>query len=662
MIDQQIYIDGQLADMREDTDVTLKHESNILTGAASFKTNHSLTVTLPATSRNRMLFGYADIVQNTAGEAYQWHTVEYLRNGVPIVSNGQCRLLKATHDDMEVAIVWGLKRAIDNILGSDMKISDIETDASIEFRAQPQVTSYATAMSGSTEVFYAGMDTTRYLDELSYYHMHVAFQSKSWDTNALMGASSYLHPSVRMSWILAQIEELNNVTIDFDDPNGDIASMIVPLISKIPNDITFNGGYIAHASEPATWGGIEGNFLQLQTTNNSPIIAERTTDPASIRLTCQTAFDGLLRFSMYLYVNELVSVGYPIFRVKYGYRLDITVQGRTQTCVIIPEGTGFMAQERDSQGRIGFTISGSLPIKMDVGNALTIRITCISGGAADQTLSGGIHVNGGNVWINNIIGTINEVQPTQQYPVQGNLPEIKVADLIKFLCAVTGAFPVQTNGDNVLQFRQVEDVFDWSSAVDWTDMLLSQNAEAIAGEIGYTPNGWAQKNWWKWKEDETVGGDYDGSIDVDDETIDEERTVMTFPFAATDGNNIPMYTSEYKYDSETQTYRVEIKWNKVEPRVLHMDEDENGYAVGYFDGDISQIITKYYYNLAATLRQPVVIKETVRMTDLQFMALNETKPIYLAQHGAYFALLSCELSQNGTAKVELLKLKKQEEV
>jgi hypothetical protein len=96
--------------------------------------------------------------------------------------------------------------------------------------------------------------------------------------------------------------------------------------------------------------------------------------------------------------------------------------------------------------------------------------------------------------------------------------------------------------------------------------------------------------------------------------------------------------------------------------VLHMDEDENGYAVGYFDGDMSQIITKYYYNLAATLRQPVVIKETVRMTDLQFMALNETKPIYLAQHRAYFALLSCELSQNGTAKVELLKLKKQEEV
>ena len=129
------------------------------------------------------------------------------------------------------------------------------------------------------------------------------------------------------------------------------------------------------------------------------------------------------------------------------------------------------------------------------------------------------------------------MQPTQQYPVQGNLPEIKVADLIKFLCAVTGAFPVQTNGENVLQFRQVEDVFDWSSAVDWTDMLLSQNAEAIAGEIGYTPNGWAQHNWWKWKEDETVGGDYDGSIDVDDETVDEERTVMTFPFAATDGNN-----------------------------------------------------------------------------------------------------------------------------
>ena len=660
MIDQQLYIDGQLADLGDNTEVTLTHESNILTGAASFKSNHSLTVTIPATSRNRMLFGYADIVQSTTDEAYQWHTAEYTRNGVPIVSKGQCRLLKATHDSMEVAIVWGMKRAIDNILGGDMTIADIETDAAIEFHAQPQVSTYTDALTD--EVFYAGMDMTRYMDELEYYHMHVAFENKSWDTNALMGASSYLHPSVRMNWILGKIEDINNVVIDFDDPFGDISTMIVPLISKIPNDITFNWGYMAHASEPTSWGGAAGNFIQLQTTHNSSIINEQTTDPASGVLTCQTAFNGLLRFSIYMYLDNLVSIAYPIFRSRYGYRLDVSVQGRTQSCIIIPENSYFMAQERDSQGRIGFTIGGSLPIKMEVGDRLTMRITCISNGVADVFLSGGIHVNGGNVRINDIIGSLNEVQPTQQYPVEGNLPKIKVVDLIKFLCAVTGAFPVQASTDEVLSLKQIDDVFNWSRAVDWTDMLLSQNGEGIAEEVGYTPDGWAQQNWWRWKEDETVKGEYDGAIAVDDETVELSRDVMTFPFAATDGNNIPLYTSEYKYDSETQTWNTTVKWNKVEPRVLHMDEDINGKAVGVFAGDMAQILSRYYFNLAATMSKPVVIMETVRMTDIQFIKLDETRPIYFAQHGAYFAMLSCELHQNGTAKVKLLKLKKQEEI
>jgi hypothetical protein len=117
-----------------------------------------------------------------------------------------------------------------------------------------------------------------------------------------------------------------------------------------------------------------------------------------------------------------------------------------------------------------------------------------------------------------------------------------------------------------------------------------------------------------------------------------------------------------KYDSETQTWNTIVKWSKVEPRVLHMDKDINGNAVGVFAGDMSQILSRYYFNLAATMSKPVVIIETVRMTDIQFIRLDETRPIYLAQHGAYFALLSCELHQNGTAKVKLLKLKKQEEV
>ena len=150
-------------------------------------------------------------------------------------------------------------------------------------------------------------------------------------------------------------------------------------------------------------------------------------------------------------------------------------------------------------------------------------------------------------------------------------------------------------------------------------------------------------------------------IEVDDETVEETRDIMVFPFAATDGNNVPMYTSTNTYDTDTQTWITEIKWNKVEPRVLHMQADSNGDAEAYFGFDMSLIVSKYYYDFAATMKKPVVITERFVMSDLQFMALDETKPIFLRQHGAYFALLSCELYADGTAKATLLKLKKQEE-
>lgn len=661
MIHQQLFIDGQLADIADNTEVTLVHESNILNGAASFTSNHSLTIKLPATVRNKAIFYHADLVQSMAGKAYQWHTAEYHRNGVPVITDGKCCILEATPEGFQVSLIWGMKGAVDAVLGGEGTLADIETNAAIEFHATPQLTPYATAIQDVTEVFYAALDTVRHVNIMDTYHMKVTFAERSWDTNNTHGASSYLHPSVKMTWLLSKIEAKYGCVFDWGDAMDDIGTMIVSLVSKVPNDITFNGGYTAHVSEPGTWGGISGSYVLMSTTHGSSIIAAQSNPPEG-SLVCQTAFNGLLRFSIYLYLDELISLGYPIFRSKYGYRLDVNVNGAVQSCVIIPEGSTFMAQERDTQGRIGFTITGSLPIKMEVGNQLSIRITSVYNGIADIDRVGGIHVNGGELWINDIIGTLNELQPTQMYPVQGNLPEIKVADLIKFLCAVTGYFPVQASTASVLKMRAVEDVFDWDEAEDWTERLLSPTGKAIAAETRYTPSGWAKHNWWRWKEDDTVVGNYDGGITIDDETIDESRDIMTFPFAATDGNNLPMYTTEYKYDSESQVWSAEVKWHKVEPRVLHMQADGDGNASAYFDFDVSQIVDKYYYDLVATMQNPVIITETVRMSNVQFMALDEMKPVFLAQHGAYFALLSCELHQDGTAKVKLLRLKKMEEL
>ena len=170
MIHQQLFIDGQLADLADNTEVTLVHESNILNGAASFKSNHSLTIKLPATVRNKAIFYHADLVQSMAGKAYQWHTAEYHRNGVPVITDGKCCILEATPEGFQVSLIWGMKGAVDAVLGGDGTLADIETDAAIEFHATPQLTPYATAIQDVTEVFYAALDTVRHVNIMDTYH------------------------------------------------------------------------------------------------------------------------------------------------------------------------------------------------------------------------------------------------------------------------------------------------------------------------------------------------------------------------------------------------------------------------------------------------------------------------------------------------------------
>jgi hypothetical protein len=307
-------------------------------------------------------------------------------------------------------------------------------------------------------------------------------------------------------------------------------------------------------------------------------------------------------------------------------------------------------------GKLTIYATGYLAVDMAVGDEIYMRIAPISGGVRDPEIASDLHVQGGPIYVSDIVGKENEVQPGQVYPVEDNLPAIKPIDLVKFLAAVTGVFPVQASTADELIMQPVEALFDWDNAVDWSSRVLSESDLPTAQENEYAVSGWAQQNWWRWKQDDTVVCDFDGSILVDDDTLEESRNVMEFPFAATDGNNIPMYTTE----SGTENNRT--KFNKVEPRVLMMRRGESDEAVGYFDMDMKRILAERYGDLAETLSRPVVITETVRINDVELGSVDESRAIFIAQHGAYFALLELNVKGDGTAEAKLLKLKKQEEM
>ena len=150
---QQLFIDGKLADLGDNTQVSFTIVSNLLKGAADFAGNRTLTVTLPATVHNRTIIRQAQVVQAGGDFPYTFHNVDYWRGGVQIIKGGTGRLTATTPDTLSIAIVWGVRTAVDALLGSDKSLASLATPAYIEFHNAPQVTDYADALVD--DVFYA---------------------------------------------------------------------------------------------------------------------------------------------------------------------------------------------------------------------------------------------------------------------------------------------------------------------------------------------------------------------------------------------------------------------------------------------------------------------------------------------------------------------------
>lgn len=144
-----------------------------------------------------------------------------------------------------------------------------------------------------------------------------------------------------------------------------------------------------------------------------------------------------------------------------------------------------------------------------------------------------------------------------------------------------------------------------------------------------------------------------------------------FPFAATDGNSVPMYKVEFdkstKDGSAFGDKRGEAKKDEIEKtkepsytackdRILRLRADGEGLAAAYFDINMQDILDDKYKDVARTLQQSKVIKEKILMRDIELLNFDETIPVYLAQYGAYFAVTEIRSSSNGIAEVTMLQL------
>lgn len=139
---QELLFNGQKVDMLPDEAVTLQYRSNLLSDIDKITSSNSLTIRLPKTARNSIIFNFADTLF-TSGIERKWYNAVYSRNGVQLI-NGKAALLSADREAYEVCLVWGIFDKLEEWFKSDDTLRDLPLNYPVQLKKITSENIYAT--------------------------------------------------------------------------------------------------------------------------------------------------------------------------------------------------------------------------------------------------------------------------------------------------------------------------------------------------------------------------------------------------------------------------------------------------------------------------------------------------------------------------------------
>lgn len=161
MTDQQLYIDGVLMDMSEDSAITLDIKSNLFRDITKMTANTTYTINLPKTAHNMAVLEFAGKPSTSSKYPYIFHTARYFRNGLEIIHSGRASVL-SVKETIEISIYWGLFQALVTLQSSDLKLNELNCTKYLRFTKDNSYDTYEKAIADG--VFYGKYETARVED------------------------------------------------------------------------------------------------------------------------------------------------------------------------------------------------------------------------------------------------------------------------------------------------------------------------------------------------------------------------------------------------------------------------------------------------------------------------------------------------------------------
>ena len=607
MTRDELYINNTKADLNK-TDITLSYKSNLLTDISKIISNRSYTIRLPKTAKNLALIECSHLPSSISRYPYLKHKGTLLRNGIEMIKNANVVLLE-TSETIEVALTWGNVTNFAGVVNDGKKLTDI-THGTVE-----GVDWVIWSNKGSNSAQFPLID----------------YGFNSGDPNV------WYHPVVTVKWILDKIQEQSGVTFNFpSDKLTVINKMIIPLLTRNDSEelyskypINLVGTGIGRDNRVVNYFGLNINFNGDDTQRkygetidyqqqNSTVKAYRISydsDKSHIKGTVMTVFR-----------STTISIDY------------LTVElwmDRTSIATFRP----ISYQVNNNLWTVGFNIDCTF----NTSAGQTISLGLLSGRGYFSSASDA----GSNTNLNLTLSARGEISFGEKFPIVPNLPDIKQIDFIKAVASMVGLFALP-DGENGIKFIPFDNLSaNKSKAVDWTNRVIMAYNSVTPRNLQYTLDNIAQNNWFRYKEDDNVMGNYDGNIQVDDATIEYERDAITLPFSACSTKGGVAYIPLYSYNEEG-----ELEYNKTNPWILLLDGTK-----GIFKGlEWTTLIANNYQTYKGLINDAKVVTEYIRLNSIELRDLEMDIPVYLAQYGCYLAIIEITTKENDICECKLLKL------
>ena len=607
MTRDELYINGVKADLGKN-DISLIYKSNLLTDISKIVSNNSYTIKLPKTAKNLALIECAHLPSSTSRYPYLKHKGTLLRNGIEMIKNANVVLLE-TSETIEIALTWGNVTNFAGVVNDGKKLTDI-THGTVE-----GVDWVIWSNKGSNSAQFPLID----------------YGFNSDDPNV------WYHPVVTVKWILDKIQEQSGVTFNFpSDKLTVINKMIIPLLTRNDSEelyskypINLVGTGIGRDNRVVNYFGLNINFNGDDTQRkygetvdyqqqNSTVKAYRISydsDKSHIKGTVMTVFRSTTISIDYLTVELWID--------------------RTSIATFRP----ISYQVNNNLWTVGFNIDCTF--NMSTGQIISLGL--LSGRGYFSSASDA----GSNTNLNLTLSARGEISFGEKFPLVPNLPDIKQIDFIKAVASMVGLFALP-DGENGIKFIPFDNLSaNKSKAVDWTNRVIMAYNSVTPRNLQYTLDNIAQNNWFRYKEDDNVMGNYDGNIQVDDATIEYERDAITLPFSACSTKGGVAYIPLYSYNDNG-----ELQYNKANPRILLLDGTK-----GIFKGlEWTTLIANNYQTYKGLINNAKVVTEYIRLNSIELRDLEMDIPVYLAQYGCYLAIIEIKAKENDICECKLLKL------